>query len=142
MDWRILEELQTDGRLSFNELSRRVHLSAPAVGERVRRLEHLGVITGYHAYVDPALAGWQVKALVRVGCYGSTCVLRDPDVPTWPQVLEIHRVTGADCCVITIVARTTQELESVIDRIAAYGTPSSTLILSSPLPRSAVTQPK
>ena len=142
MDWRILDELQADGRLSFNELSRRVHLSAPAVGERVRRLEQMGVITGYHAHVDPALAGWPVTALVRVGCYGSSCVLRDPDVPTWPNVLEIHRVTGADCCVMTIVARTTQELEAVIDRIATYGTPSSTLILSSPLQRSAVTQPQ
>ena len=141
MDWRILEELQADGRLSFNELSRRVHLSSPAVAERVRRLEHQGVITGYHAQVDPALVGWQVMALVRVGCYGSTCVLRDPAVPTWPNVLEIHRVTGADCSVITIVARSTQELEEVIDRLAVYGTPSSTLILSSPLRRSAVTRP-
>ena len=53
-DWRLLAELQADGRLSFNELARRVHLSPPAVAERVRRLEQAGVITGYAARVDPA----------------------------------------------------------------------------------------
>jgi Lrp/AsnC family transcriptional regulator, leucine-responsive regulatory protein len=50
-DWRILEELQTDGRLSYNELGRRVSLSPPAVAERVRRLEELGVITGCQEFL-------------------------------------------------------------------------------------------
>jgi Lrp/AsnC family transcriptional regulator, leucine-responsive regulatory protein len=45
-DWRLLDELQADGRLSYNELGRRVSLSPPAVAERVRRLEDLGVIVG------------------------------------------------------------------------------------------------
>ncbi|MDI5940127.1 AsnC family transcriptional regulator, partial [Micromonospora sp. DH15] len=51
MDWALLRELQADARLSYSELSRRVHLSPPAVAERVRRLEESGVITGYHAHV-------------------------------------------------------------------------------------------
>lgn len=54
LDWRILEHLQQDGRMTFTELARRVNLSAPATTERVRRLEQLGVITGYAAVVDPA----------------------------------------------------------------------------------------
>ena len=57
IDWRILEELQADGRLSYNELGRRVSLSPPAVADRVRRLEDAGVIAGYQARVDPARAG-------------------------------------------------------------------------------------
>ena len=51
-DWRILDELQADGRLSWNQLGRLVSLSPPAVAERVRRLEELGVIAGYQARVD------------------------------------------------------------------------------------------
>ena len=52
-DWQVLKELQADGRLSFHELGRRVGLSAPAVAERVRRLEEAGVIAGYQARVVP-----------------------------------------------------------------------------------------
>jgi len=142
IDWKLLAELQLDARLSFSELSRRVHLSAPAVGERVRRLEQAGVITGYHAGIDLAETGWAVLAMVRIACYGSTCVLRDPAVASWPGVLEIHRVTGTDCSVLKVAAVSMQDFEHLIDKLAAYGTPSSTLILSSPLIRSDVVAPQ
>ena len=142
IDWKLLAELQLDARLSFRELSRRVHLSAPAVGERVRRLEQAGVITGYHTGIDLGETGWSVLAMVRIACYGSTCVLRDPDVATWPGVLEIHRVTGTDCSVLKVTAVSMQDFEHLIDKLAAYGTPSSTLILSSPLIRSDVVAPQ
>ena len=52
-DELILSELQSDGRITMAELGRRVGLSQPAVTERVRKLETSGVITGYHAAVDP-----------------------------------------------------------------------------------------
>ncbi|PYC64738.1 hypothetical protein C7C45_30170, partial [Micromonospora arborensis] len=67
MDWALLRELQADARLSFSELSRRVHLSPPAVAERVRRLEEAGVITGYHAHVDLTRAGRTGGALIPDG---------------------------------------------------------------------------
>jgi Lrp/AsnC family leucine-responsive transcriptional regulator len=49
VDWRLLELLQSDGRITFSELGRRVSLSAPATTERVRRLEDRGIIIGYGA---------------------------------------------------------------------------------------------
>src|SRR3954447_13901174 len=64
--WRILAELQEDGRVPFAELGRRVGLSTPAVIERVRRLEEAGIITGYHAAIDPTRIGLGLQALVRV----------------------------------------------------------------------------
>jgi len=142
MDWRILGALQADARMSFNELSRTVHLSPPAVADRVRRLEQAGVITGYHAQVDLTTAGWPVLALVRLRCYGPTCALRDQELPDHPSVLEIHRVTGDECCVLKVAAASMDDLERAIDGLAVYGTPSSTLILSSPLRRSDVVSPK
>jgi len=66
-DVRILTELQADARTSLAELGRRVHLSQPAVAERVRKLEAAGVITGYRATVDLAALGFGIRALVRVG---------------------------------------------------------------------------
>jgi Lrp/AsnC family leucine-responsive transcriptional regulator len=134
MDWALLGELQRDARLSFSELSRRVHLSPPAVAERIRRLEQSGVVTGYHAHVDLAKAGRHVVAMIRMSCYGPRCVLRDPDVAGWPEVLEIHRVTGDACCVLKVATGAMEEFEEVIDRLAPYGQPSSTMVLASPLP--------
>src|SRR5215467_7996811 len=64
--WRILQELQQNARLSFSELGQRVGLSSPAVTERVRRMEDAGIITGYHAEVDPARLGFPVLAIIRM----------------------------------------------------------------------------
>jgi Lrp/AsnC family leucine-responsive transcriptional regulator len=133
MDWALLRELQADARLSFSELSRRVHLSPPAVAERVRRLEESGVVTGYHAHVDLTRAGWTVLALIRMSCYGARCILRDPSLADWPEILEIHRITGDACSMLKVAAGSMNAFEQVIDRLAPYGQPSSTMILSTPL---------
>ncbi|MGY2066739.1 Lrp/AsnC family transcriptional regulator [Blastococcus sp. SYSU DS0619] len=141
-DWAILAELQDDCRVSFSELGRRVHMSSPAVAERVRRLEQAGVITGYHAAVDLEAAGWSVLALVRMQCFGPRCILQHAEsVAAWPQVLELHRVTGDVCCELKVVAASMQAFEAVVDRLADYGQPSSTLVLSSPLGRGRVHRP-
>lgn len=141
MDWALLRELQVDARLSFSELSRRVHLSPPAVAERVRRLEEAGVVTGYHAHVDLTRAGWKVQALIRMSCYGPNCVLRDPSVADWPEVLEIHRITGDACSLLKVAAPSMDAFEKVVDRLAPYGQPSSTMVLSTPLERQLVAPP-
>jgi Lrp/AsnC family leucine-responsive transcriptional regulator len=134
VDWHILAELQVDARLSFNELSRRVRLSAPAVAERVRRLEAAGIITGYHAQVDPERAGRPVGAVVVMDCYGPTCLLRDPDVLTWPEVVHLYRVTGQGCSVLVVATESMEAFEGLIDRLARYGRPSSSMVLADLLP--------
>lgn len=141
MDWQILAELQADARLSYSELSRRVHLSSPAVAERVRRLEQAGVIAGYHARVDAVAAGRPVSAMIRMSCYGPRCVLRDESVPGWAEILEIHRVTGDTCCLIRVATTSMAAFEALIDRLSAYGQPSSMMILSSPLGWRALSSP-
>lgn len=128
-DWRILDELQADARLSINELGRRVSLSAPSTGDRVRRLQDAGVLTGYHAHVDPASVGRSVRAFVRMQCYGPTCVLRDPAVAAWPEVLTLHRVTGVDCSVMLVAVDDIAAFQALLDRLADYGRPESSMVL-------------
>src|SRR4029453_3335030 len=65
-DPKIIGELTTDGRVSLPELGRRVSLSPPGGAERVRRLEQVGVITGYRAELNPRLLGYQLTAIVRI----------------------------------------------------------------------------
>ncbi|KUP96842.1 Lrp/AsnC family transcriptional regulator [Thermobifida cellulosilytica] len=141
VDWRILAELQEDGRLSYNELSRRVALSPPAVAERVRRLEERGVITGYHAHVDLSAVGLPVVALVQMGCYGPLCLLRDEAAVARPEILQLHRVTGDACCVLLVAVPSMEHFERLIDDLAEHGRPSSTMVLSSPVTRRTIGGP-
>src|SRR5690349_9588858 len=96
-DRRILSELSADGRVSLAELGRRVSLSPPAVAERVGRLERAGVITGYHAAVDPRALGYQLTAIVRV----KPAARQLPRIPELaaaiPEISECLRITGEDC---------------------------------------------
>ena len=137
-DWRILAELQRDGRLSYNQLGRRVNLSSPAVAERVRRLEETGVIAGYRATVDPARVGLDVMAFVRLryptGNYRPFHALLD----TTPEIVEAHHVTGEDCFVLKVVARSMRHLEEVNGRIAGLGAVTTSVVYSSPLPGRAI----
>src|SRR5438874_11720869 len=102
VDWRLIEALQEDGRMSFAELGRRVSLSPPAVAERVQRLERAGVITGYRAELDPRRLGYQLTAIVRV----KPAAGRLPKIPELareiPEVAECHRITGEDCFFMTV----------------------------------------
>lgn len=68
--WRILAILQDDARASFRQIGQAVGLSAPAVAERVRRMEELGIISGYHAAVNPKLVGYSILAQMRIGGVG------------------------------------------------------------------------
>src|SRR4051794_16214855 len=90
-DWQILAELQRDGRLSFNQLGKRVSLSSPAVAERVRRLEEVGVIAGYEARVDAAKAGLPLTAFVQMRCAPNRCLLKTASADELPEVVEIHK---------------------------------------------------
>jgi Lrp/AsnC family leucine-responsive transcriptional regulator len=138
VDWRILAELQQDARLSQNELSRRINLSPPAVGERLRRLVDAGALLGYTARLDPVALGRAVQAFVQLDCYGAKCVLKDPSVHDWPEVLELHRVTGDACTLLRVAVASMADFEELIDRLARYGKPTSSLVLSSPLPWKAL----
>jgi Lrp/AsnC family transcriptional regulator, leucine-responsive regulatory protein len=134
-DWRILEALQHDGRASYAELARTVAMSASAVTERVRRLEETGVITGYTAVVDQDRIGLPILAMVRLryphGNYKPFHDLLD----TTPEIREAHHVTGDDCFVMKVAARSMRHLEEITGRIAGLGTVTTSVVYSSPLPR-------
>jgi Lrp/AsnC family transcriptional regulator, leucine-responsive regulatory protein len=134
VDWALLGALQEDARLSYNELARRVHLSAPTVAQRVRRLEEAGVITGYHARVDPAAAGFPVVAQVRMKCYGARCITVHPELlDDIPEVLEVSRLTGDVCSMVLVATTSIAEFERILVRLASHGETSSAMVLSTPI---------
>jgi Lrp/AsnC family leucine-responsive transcriptional regulator len=132
---RIVGELASDGRLSMAELGRRVGLSAPAVAERVQRLERRGVITGYRAELDPRALGYPLLALVRVkpGLRQLEKV-RELAVET-PEVVECHRVTGEDCFVLTVCLPSIDALGAILDRFLVHGETTTSIVQASPVAR-------
>ena len=137
-DWRLLEALQRDGRASYADLGRLVGFSPSAVTERVRRLEETGVITGYCADVDAEKLGLAIHALVRLRYpHGNYRPFHDL-LATTPEIGEAHHVTGEDCFVLTVRARSMRHLEEVAGRIGGLGSVTTSVVYSSPLRRRAV----
>jgi Lrp/AsnC family leucine-responsive transcriptional regulator len=132
---RLIEELQADARVSLAELGRRVGLSAPAVAERLARLEEAGVITGYHAEVDPRALGYTLGAIIRIRPAPRQIPTVAKLAQDTPQVVECHRITGDDCFLMRVVVRDVEELEELIDRFAFHGPTTTSVMQSSPVAR-------
>ncbi|MEU0663531.1 Lrp/AsnC family transcriptional regulator [Streptomyces lavendulocolor] len=137
LDRQILELLQTDGRIRLSELGRRVRLSPAAVAERVRRLEACGAVTGYGAHVSPARLGYGVQAFIRVDPHGGYTFKhpRTLELLARPEVLEAHHVVGEDCWILKVAVRDTVHLEDVLEQTSALGRTTTSVVLSSPVPR-------
>ena len=134
LDHRILEELQTDSRLSMRELGRRVGLSAPAVTERVRRLEEGGVILGYGVRVASKPLGRTITAFIGVQDSGRN----DPTLVRWAKkhdgVLECHSVTGDNSCILKVAVSDVAALEALLGELIGMGfTCATSIVLSTPL---------
>jgi Lrp/AsnC family leucine-responsive transcriptional regulator len=131
---RLLSELQVDPRLSMSELGRRVGMSAPAVTERVQRLEAAGVIAGYRMDVDPAALGMPVTALVRIRPGPGQLPKIARAAQETAQVVECHRITGEDCFLIKVHAPSIAELEEILDRFLLFGQTTTSIVVSTPVP--------
>ncbi|KUH39498.1 MULTISPECIES: Lrp/AsnC family transcriptional regulator [Streptomyces] len=139
-DWRILQALQEQGRASFAELARAVSMSASAVTERVRRMEEAGIIAGYTAVVDHERLGLPILAFVRLRYpHGNYKPFHDL-LATTPEVLEAHHVTGDDCFVLKVAARSMAHLEQVAGKVGALGSVTTSVVYSSPLRRRPVSR--
>jgi Lrp/AsnC family leucine-responsive transcriptional regulator len=129
-DQRILAELQADGRLSHNQLAKRINLSPPAVRERVRRLEEAGVITGYRAEVNPAEIGLPLTAFVQLKCETGHCLLKNSAADDFPEVVEVHKLSGSFCTMLKVRATSLTHLEGLIERLGAHRNLNSHVVLS------------
>jgi Lrp/AsnC family leucine-responsive transcriptional regulator len=141
VDGQILAILQEDGRISFSELGRRVAMSAPAVAERVRRLEESGVITGYRAQVDLERLGYPIQAVVRLRTDFQEKDQFEKTVRDLPHVIECLRITGEDCYVIKVVARAVAELDSAMNGLAEFGATTTSVVVARPLETRVVGPP-
>jgi len=130
---QLLAELQADARLSLAELGRRVGLSSPAVAERLQRLEQDQVILGYHARLDPRKLGMTLSAVIRVRPAPHQLRQVAELAQRTTEVVDCRRITGDDCYIMTAFVRDVEHLEEVIDRFAAHGQTTTSIVQSAPV---------
>lgn len=97
LDRKILDLLQKNGRLPITELAEKVGLSSTPCTERVRRLEREGVITGYHAHVNPVALGKPLLVFVEIKLSAKSGDVFDKvkkEMMFIPEVMECHLVSG------------------------------------------------
>ena len=129
----LLRLLRDDPRLSVSELARRVKMSAPAVRERLQRLEEAGIVTWRIAIDDRAL-GFPICAFVRVRPAPGQLTKVAELAQRMPQVTECHRGTGEDCFVMKVHIEAIDQLDRVLDQFLAYGQTTTSLVQSTPVP--------
>jgi Lrp/AsnC family leucine-responsive transcriptional regulator len=121
-------------RITISELARRIEMSAPAVRERVLKLEEAGVIRGYRMELDPTALGFPVAAFVRVRPMPGQLAKIATLAKRLPQVAECHRVTGEDCFIMKVHFERLEVLDQLLDQFLAYGQTTTSIVQSTPVP--------
>lgn len=131
----LLQALLENGRASFAQLAKLVNLSAPAVAERVAKLEASGVITGYEAKVDLSKVGLPIQCVVelRMASHGNQQVY--DELGRIPELIQCYRVTGDPCVIMRAAVDSMPHLEDLINRIAQFGFSKTSIILSTAVER-------
>lgn len=139
--WKILSELQQNARMPFAELGRIVGLSTPAVTERVHKMEEAGIIVGYRAQIDPARVGLPILAFVNVKVGGENLTRFMEVAAQHPEVLECHRVTGAESFLLKVAVSDVLHLETLLDALMPYVGTTTSMVLSTALAWGNIVKP-
>jgi Lrp/AsnC family leucine-responsive transcriptional regulator len=139
-DHKILQLLQQDARMSHAEIGRQVHLSQPAVSERIKRLESSQVIRGYRADVNPRALGYQITAMIRL----STRQGRPYEqfVAQRAEIVDCYTVTGEDGAVMRVLATDVEHLQRIINDLNAFGSTSTAIVLTTHVDGKAISLPE
>ncbi len=130
----LLRALQEDPRQPVSKLASRIGMSAPAVKERLARLEETGVVRGYRLDLDPKALGWPITAYVRVRPVPGQLPKIAELAQKMPQVVECHRVTGEDCFIMKVHLDALENLDLILDRFLRYGQTTTSIVQSTPVP--------
>lgn len=139
-DQKILHLLQQDARISHAEIGRQVHLSQPAVSERIKRLEANQVIRGYRADVNPRALGYNITAMIRVSTQQGRPYA--DYVAACPEIIDCYTVTGEDGAVMRVLATDVEHLQRIINELNAFGSTSTAIVLTTHVAGKALTAPQ
>jgi len=129
----IVRALSYRPRIATSELAREIGMSAPAVRERIQRLEETGVIVGARLDLDPAQLGFPVGAFIRVRPLAGQLQKIVELANRTPRVIECHRITGEDCFLMRVQIESIERLDEILDAFLVFGQTTTSIIQSSPV---------
>lgn len=135
---KILTALQQDARISFSRLGREVGLSAPAIAERVKKMEEAGIIRGYHAHLDPAVMGRSVSAFIHLTTDPHHYPAVKSAAADMAEVVACHHISGNASFVLKVRVEDVADLESVVARFSRFGQTSTAIVLSTAVDKAAM----
>lgn len=130
LHWSILSALQQNARASLAGIGRKIGLTPPAVADRVKRLEDLGVIEGYWTSISHTKVGYQLKAIITLRAFMGKLKPFLERVKTLEEVINCYRITGNENIIMEVVLRDQFHLEQFIDQLIQYGETRTHIILS------------
>jgi Lrp/AsnC family transcriptional regulator, leucine-responsive regulatory protein len=135
IDKKIMQQFAANARITFAELGRRVGLSPSAAAERVHQLESSKLIIGYHANLNIEALGLPITAFIRLSCEGSRYRPFLKFIHALDAVQECHHLTGGDAFLLKVILGSVTELEGLIEKLLPYGSPTTSVVLSTTLRR-------
>ena len=130
LNWKILHCLQTNARQSNASIGRQVGISSPAVSERIKKMEDLGIISDFKTIVSPFEIGYQLKAIITLRAFMGKLNPFLQKVKTYDEVLNCYRITGNENIVMEVILKNQNHLESFIDQLIKYGETKTQIVLS------------
>ena len=133
IDYKLISLLQENARYPLKYLAEKVFLSSPAVSARIERLEKQGILTGYHATLDPVSLGYHITAFINLTLEPHQKAEFYPFIDACPNVLECNCVTGTYSMLIKVCFPSTQELDIFIGKLQTYGKTETQIVFSTPV---------
>ncbi len=135
---RILKCLQKNARVTFTEVGREVGLTSPAVAERVKKMEDLGIIVGYDTVVSHVHLGLQLRAMITLRAFAGKLKPFLETVKTYEEVLNCYRITGNENIIMEVVLKDQFHLEKFIDKLITYGETRTHIVLSNVISNASI----
>ena len=142
LNWKILKCLQENARQSNAKIGRIVGISSPAVSERIKKMEDVGIINGYKTIVSSYEVGYQLKAIITIRAFMGKLKPFLTKVKSFDEVLNCYRITGNENIVMEVMLTNQRHLEQFIDQLISYGETKTQIVLSNVIENTAITKTK
>lgn len=141
VNWEILKHLQINARISMTELSKKVGLTAPAVVERIKKMEDIGIIRGYYTQLSYIKTGYQLKAIITLKVFMGRLKPFLDRVSEFNEVINCYRITGNENIIMEVVLKNQKHLELFIDQLISYGETKTHIVLSNKIENAPILPP-